>query len=280
MNFGKDPILPDFYQHALLSRKSEQQIGWRYDKEDDPDKKAQIRNELVVKNTRLVASIARQYIPKGNLTTSDLIQEGCLGLIRAAEKYEPDRGHKFSTYASWWIRQAVIRANSNAPTIRIPIYLHEDFNNLSNAYEKFVLNYNKEPTVQELADLAEVPLQRVKIYLRKPMEPLSMSTPISDDGELTLGDSIKEEMGFSPEEGVLRLNDRQILLEAVTRLSEREQFVLERRFALNGIQGYFTLEEIGNELGLTRERARQIKEAALKKLREQKRFSHLASLMG
>ncbi|OIP29344.1 MAG: RNA polymerase sigma factor RpoD [Deltaproteobacteria bacterium CG12_big_fil_rev_8_21_14_0_65_43_10] len=246
--------------------------------EDGENKAKEAKSELIEANLRLVISIAKKYTNRG-LQFLDLIQEGNIGLMKAVDKFEYQRGYKFSTYATWWIRQAITRAIADqARTIRIPVHMIETINKLIRTSRYLVQEMGREPLPEEIAEKMELPLGKVRKVLKIAKEPISLETPIGEEEDSHLGDFIEDKKIISPSDSVINLNLSEQTRKVLATLTPREEKVLRMRFGI-GEKADHTLEEVGQDFDVTRERIRQIEAKALRKLRHPSRSKRLKSFV-
>ncbi len=267
-----DPIrmyLKEIGKVPLLSVEEEIELAKRIALGDEEAKR-----KLAESNLRLVVSIAKRYMGRG-MQFLDLIQEGNLGLIKAVEKFEYKKGYKFSTYATWWIRQSITRAIADqARTIRIPVHMVETINRMIRTQRQLVQTLGREPSPQEIADAMDIPVERVQEVMKISMDPVSLETPIGEEEDSHLGDFIQDEQVTVPVDAATYTLLREQLTEVLETLTEREQKVLRLRFGLDDGRPR-TLEEVGRDFNVTRERIRQIEAKALRKLRHPSRSRKL-----
>mgnify|MGYP003369357194 FL=1 len=268
----EDPVrmyLKEIGKVPLLSAEEEIELAKRMADGDEDAKK-----RLAEANLRLVVSIAKRYVGRGMLFL-DLIQGGNLGLIKAVEKFDYQKGFKFSTYATWWIRQAITRAIADqARTIRIPVHMVETINKLIRVSRQLLQELGREPTPEEIAEEMDMPVERVREILKISQEPVSLETPIGEEEDSHLGDFIQDDNVPVPAEAAAATLLKEQLSEVLNTLTEREQKVLRLRFGMNDGRAR-TLEEVGKEFDVTRERIRQIEAKALRKLRHPSRSRKL-----
>ena len=268
----EDPVrmyLKEIGKVSLLSADEEIELAKRMEKGDEAAKK-----RLAEANLRLVVSIAKRYVGRGMLFL-DLIQEGNLGLIKAVEKFDYRKGYKFSTYATWWSRQAITRAIADqARTIRIPVHMVETINKLIRVSRQLLQELGREPTPEEIAEEMDMPVDRVREILKISQEPVSLETPIGEEEDSHLGDFIQDDNVPVPADAAAFTLLKEQLVEVLSTLTDREQKVLRLRFGLDDGRAR-TLEEVGKEFNVTRERIRQIEAKALRKLRHPSRSRKL-----
>ena len=271
-----DPVrmyLKEIGKISLLSLEQENEISARIAAGDE-----EAKNILAESNLRLVVSITKIYVGRGMLFL-DLIQEGNIGLMKAVEKFDANKGYKFSTYATWWIRQAITRAIADqARTIRVPVHMVETINKLSRYQRQLTLELNREPTDEELAKKMNLSVDKVREVIKIAQEPVSLETPIGEEDDSHLGDFVKDERSMSPEEFTIHELLKDEISSVLLTLTEREEQVLRLRFGLDD-GSCKTLEEVGQMFGVTRERIRQIEAKALRKLRHPSRSRKLKDFL-
>lgn len=271
-----DPVrmyLKEIGKIPLLTPEEEIELAKRIEQGDEEAKK-----RLAEANLRLVVSIAKRYVGRGMLFL-DLIQEGNLGLLKAVEKFDYRKGYKFSTYATWWIRQAITRAIADqARTIRIPVHMVETINKLVRVSRQLLQEKGREPTPEEIAKEMNMPVEKVREILKIAQEPVSLETPIGEEEDSHLGDFIPDDDALAPSEAAAYSMLKEQLLEVLDSLNEREKKVLKLRFGLEDGRAR-TLEEVGKEFNVTRERIRQIEAKALRKLRHPSRSKKLKDFL-
>lgn len=246
----------------LLTFEEEKAIGERIIAGDESAK-----NELVEHNLRLVISVARKYIGHAGMTFMDLVQEGNIGLMKAADKFDPSKGYKFSTYATWWIRQTIGRAvQEQSRTIRIPVHMVETAAKMNKAIRKLTQELEREPSIEEIASEMGVSADKIKFLFEANRDPLSLDNRVNDEDDATVGDLVADHSAEMPGDSIILEDNKKMVIAVLDTLSQREKEVMMMRFGIEDDKPH-TLEEIGQHLGVTRERIRQIETKALRKLR-------------
>jgi RNA polymerase primary sigma factor len=267
--YSTDPVadyLRQIGRTRLLTQQEERELAERKDAGDE-----EAKQRLIEANLRLVVSVARRYSQSsGGITLLDLIQEGNLGLIRAVDKYDYKTGYKLSTYATWWIRQAISRAIADkSRLIRLPVHINETLGRVRRTARELASMHGREPTVQELAEALNMPVDKVTQLMTMGNAPVSLDQPMGEEGDSSLGDLVEDVQGVDPDQQAAEISMRAAVQKALTALPERERKIIELRFGLDEGGGGQprTLEEVGQQLGVTRERIRQIEAKVLRKLR-------------
>ncbi len=259
-----DPVrmyLKEIGRVPLLTQEEEQALAQRIEEGDE-----EAKNQMIEANLRLVVAVAKRYVGRG-MHFLDLIQEGNMGLLKAVEKFDYRKGYKFSTYATWWIRQSITRAIADqARTIRIPVHMVETINKVARASHQLVQELGREPNAVEIADFLDLPLSKVEEIMKLSQEPISLETPVGEEDDSHLGDFIQDNEVSEPMEAAAANSLREQLEKALSMLTEREAKVLRLRFGFEDGKTH-TLEEVGKEFNVTRERVRQIESKALRRLR-------------
>ena len=259
-----DPVrmyLKEIGRVPLLTQEEEQALAQRIEEGDEAAK-----NQMIEANLRLVVAVAKRYVGRG-MHFLDLIQEGNMGLLKAVEKFDYRKGYKFSTYATWWIRQSITRAIADqARTIRIPVHMVETINKVARASHQLVQELGREPNAREIADYLDLPLSKVEEIMKLSQEPISLETPVGEEDDSHLGDFIQDSEVSEPMEAATANSLREQLEKALAMLTPREEKVLRLRFGFEDGKTH-TLEEVGREFNVTRERVRQIESKALRRLR-------------
>ena len=265
--------LTDISYYSCLSASEEKEVALKWKNERD----YRARKTLINSNLRLVISVAKRYMGSSNMPFLDLIQEGNIGLIRAVDKFDPEKGFKFSTYATWWIRQAVTRAIADqSRTIRIPVHMNETMNKIKKARQILSVQLQRNPSLQELSDVLDIPVEKIREIDFYSQDIVSLNTPIGEEEDSSLEDFIE-----SDEESIYDIAEKEELTNKINEIlngkgfTEREATVIRMRFGITPYQKMYTLEEVGQQYGVTRERIRQIEAKAIRKLKHPSRRKYL-----
>ena len=281
--YSTDNYLPNTIQsyihkinnYKLLTYEEEQELGEKIKNNNDQLAK----NKMIESNLRLVVNIAKKYNKHTSLSLSDLIQEGNIGLIEAVNRFDYSKGYKFSTYATWWIKQEILKAiNTQGKTIRIPAHIVNELSKLNKATKEYIQKFNKEPNESELAEYLNVDVKKIHELMNIVKEPTSLDIVIGDDEDTTVGDLVADNSINDPIDNIYNQEKQKIIYNILDTLTPREKDVLKLRFGID-ISQPLTLEQVGKHFNLTKERIRQIEEKALKKLRNPARITKLQAIL-